>query len=399
MIFDPNPLFFKMALHVSQHKNDQDKIIICNEGTTRSSKTWDTIHLIYTYCDHNRGKGKEIYIFRDTLTNCKDYTLKEFVNCFKAMSLDIPIKNPQKPEIDLFGNKLYFRGLIEEDKAEAAPSDFIFVNEMLDIDSYSMISGWLMRCREIFIADWNPKFTEHWAYDLERRPNAIFIHSTYKNNKHLQQSVINEIEGYDPSNPVNVTNGTADEYRYKVYAQGFRASPEGVVFKDITWINLMPDTEIVSYGLDFGETNETAIVENKLIIRDGKYYDLFSKRLFYSPTESSKDVIEAVKALGIEKHIWCDNNKPGWIVDMRAAGIRALATTKFPGSREYWISTIKRCNIHLVRDYHYKKEAENFRYRVVDGVKLSETIKKYDHLWSACGYSVVGDFRQYMNFD
>jgi len=39
---------------------------------------------------------------------------------------------------------------------------------------------------------------------------------------------------------------------------------------------------------------------------------------------------------------------------------------------------------------------ENFSYRVVDGKTLSETEKKYDHLWSATGYVVVGDFR-YLN--
>lgn len=399
MIFDPNPLFYKMGLHVTDHKKDSDKIIICNEGSTRSSKTWDTIHLIYAYCDANRGKGKELYIFRDTLTNCKDYTLKEFNNCFRAMGINYLIKNPQKPEINLLGNMLYFRGLIEEEKAEAAPSDFIFCNEMLDIDSYSMVAGWLMRCREIFIADWNPKFTDHWAYSFEKRPNCLFTHSTYKNNKHLQESVIKDIEGYDPDNPINVENGTADEYRHKVYALGLRASPEGLVFRDITWVTDLPeDTEFQSYGIDFGETNETAIVENRLKIIDGKFFHLYSRRLYYASTETSDQVIEAVKALGITKHVWCDNNKPGWIADMRRAGIQAFPTKKFPGSREFWISTIKRCNIHIVRDADYKKEAENFRYRVVDGRQLSETIKKYDHLWSACGYSVVGDFRHHMPF-
>ena len=115
MIFDPNTLYYKMALYYTQHKNDPDKVIIFNEGSSRSSKTWDTIHFIFTYCEHNRGKAKEWYIFRDTLTNCKDYTLKEFQNCFAAMKLNIPVKNPQKPEINLFGNKIYFRGLQEEE--------------------------------------------------------------------------------------------------------------------------------------------------------------------------------------------------------------------------------------------------------------------------------------------
>jgi hypothetical protein len=74
----------------------------------------------------------------------------------------------------------------------------------------------------------------------------------------------------------------------------------------------------------------------------------------------------------------------------------ALPTKKFPGSRDYWINTIRRCKVHIIRDADYRREAENFRHRVVDGIQLSETVKKYDHLWSATGYSVVGDFRQLM---
>lgn len=396
MPFDPNGLFYQMALYISEHKNDPDKIIICNEGSSRSAKTWDTIHLIYTYCDHNRNKNKEIYVFRDTLTNCKDYTLKEFEKCFRVMGATLNVKNPQKPNISLFGNNIYFRGLVDEQSSEAAPSNFVFVNEMLDVDTYAMISGWLMRCSEIFVADWNPKFTDHWAYALQERKNCLFTHSTYKNNKHLPQSVINEIEGYDPDVEENVKRGTADRYRHQVYAKGLRASPEGQVFKDVIWEDSFPeDCDHISYGMDFGQSNETAIVKNGLKIVDGVPH-LYSKKLFYMPTESSSIVIKVVRQLGIDKHIWCDNNMPGWIADMRASGISALATRKFDGSREYWINTIKRMVIHLVRDADYRKEQENFKYRVVDGIQLSETVKKHDHLWSACGYSCVGDFRQYL---
>lgn len=313
------------------------------------------------------------------------------------MGAVLTLKNPQKPEVELFGNRIYFRGLIEEERAEAAPSDLIFCNELLDIDSYSMISGWLMRCREIFIADWNPKFTDHWAYNFEKRPNCLFTHSTYKNNKHLQRSVIKEIEGYDPANPVNIENGTADEYRHKVYALGLRASPAGIVFQNVIYMNEFPeDCDYIAYGMDFGETAQTAIIKAGLKITDNRN-DLHLQKLFYLPTENIDVIIQVIKSLGINQHIWCDNNKPLWIGDLRNAGISAVATKKWPGSREYWVDTLKRFNIHIVRDPDFRKEQENFRYRVVDGIQLSETIKKYDHLWSASGYAVVGDFRHLIN--
>jgi phage terminase large subunit len=302
---------------------------------------------------------------------------------------------------------------MDEQTAEAAPSDVCFVNEGLDIDNMSFISGWLMRCKDLFILDWNPKFSDHWCYNLEKCPNCLFTHSTYKDNKHLEQTVINEIESYNPwhpddanlpevehrPHPMNVENGTADKYRHEVYALGLRSSPEGLVFNDVTYIDQFPaDCHYISYGMDFGEANETAITKNGLKI-EGPKIELFTQKLFYLPTQTSQEIIDVCNALGIDQQIWYDNNKPGWINDIRSSGITALATRKFPGSREYWISTIKRCKIHIVRDPDFRKEQENFKYRVVDGIQLSETVKKYDHLWSSLGYSCVGDFRQYMNMD
>jgi hypothetical protein len=87
------------------------------------------------------------------------------------------------------------------------------------------------------------------------------------------------------------------------------------------------------------------------------------------------------------------NTGIGWVSDMRRAGIKALLTKKFPGSRLYWIAMLHKYNIHLIRDIDVKREQENFCYRVVDGIQLSETIDKYDDFWSASGYLTVGDFR------
>ena len=405
MNFDPNTLYYKMVKYYSQHKNDEDKTIICNEGGTRSSKTWDFFHFLVTYCDHNRNKNKDIYLFRDTMINCKDYTLKEFAKCMNVIGINFNPTMSPRPYFKLWGNNIYFRGLAEEMNMEASPSHLSFVNEALDVETQSQISGILMRCTELFIMDWNPKYTDHWAFDFEKRPNCLFTHSTYKNNKHLPLSVVREIESYNPNNPINVKNGTVDEYRWKVYGLGLRASPEGLVFNNVNYIDTFPeDVEQIAYGIDFGETNETAIVKAGLRLNPkGIKHDLFLQKLFYLPTETSANVIETVKALKINSHIWCDNNQDnqnagtGWISDMRRAGISAFPTRKFPGSRAYWISTIKSFNIHIVKDPYFRKEQENFKYRVVDGIQLSETEKKYDHLWSATGYAVVGDFRQFLS--
>lgn len=429
MNFQPNGLFFTMAELFQQRVTGESKLIICNEGGSRSSKTWDTFHFIVALCDHNRNNPLDIYIIRDTLVNCRDFTLKDWIDCLKL----IGIFNSQnlvyspKPVYKLWGHSIKFRGADDEQSSEGYPSDILFFNEALSISAEAR-NALLMRCRKLAICDWNPKFTDHEIFSMEKRTDCVFTKSTYKNNRHLQPSVIKEIESYNPDVPENVANGTADVFRWKVYGLGERANREGLVFPNVTWVDSFPeDIEEISYGCDFGQANPTAIV--KIGVRRKEYKsDLFIEKLFYAATDTSTFVAEVIMQLGekqianslsekefahesqrlafiqslkesdhfILNKIWCDSNmgiEKGWISDLRNQGIQALATRKFPGSREYWISTLKRYNIHIVKDIDMRKEQENFSFRVVDGITLSETIKKHDHAWSASGYACVGDFR------
>lgn len=394
MNFQPNDLFFKMAELFQKRVTTESKLIIINEGGSRSAKTWDFYHLLVAICDNNRDTPLDIYILRDTLVNCRDFTLKEFQDCLKVIGIYEPknmIGSP-KPTYNLFGHKIKFRGLDDEQTSEGYPSDILFFNEILEMNK-SGIEGLIMRCRKLVVGDFNPKYTDHPVFDMAKRDDCVFTQTTYKNNRHLQKSVVKEIESYNPDIPENVVNGTADKYRWKVYGLGERANREGLVFPEVTYVDAMPtDIEEVAYGMDFGETAQTAIVKLGMRKREGKA-DLFLQKLFYSPTENSTLIAEILKGLKIEKHIWCDNNMVGWISDLRMAGFDLFPTKKFSGSREYWITTLKKFNLYIVKDIDFRKEQENFCYRVVDGKQLSETIKKYDHLWSASGYACVGDFR------
>lgn len=415
MNFQPNELFFTMAELFADRYSPDSKVIIGNEGSSRSSKTWDTFHFIVAFCDNNRGNPQEIYILRDTLVNVKDFTLQEWIKCLRTIGIynEQNLTTSPKPIYRLWGHEIKFRGLDDDDASEGYPSDLLFFNEILSCNK-TAVMGLIMRCRKCVIMDWNPKYTTHWVFDMEKRKDTVFTRTTYKNNRHLQKSVIAEIEGYCPymledehlpedqrrPNQANIDAGTADAFKWKVYGKGERANKEGLVFGVVTYVSRFPDdVEDVGYGMDFGKTAQTAIVRVGVKWSKPKP-DLYLQKLFYAPTESS-DVIDQVlvklvkeKLIKRDHHIWADNNLPGWIADLRQAGHSILATVKFPGSREYWITSIKKFNIHIVSDPDFQKEQENFAYRVVDGKTLSETIKAFDHLWSASGYCVVGDFRQ-----
>lgn len=394
MPFDPNKLYYKMCKYVSENKHRPDKIIIFNEGGSRSSKTWDYFHFLYTYCDHNRNSNKDHYILRNTLVNCKDYTLKEFVKCMQMIGIECnPITSP-KPYFNLFGNNIYFRGLDDEKIMEGFPSSTTFVNEALET-KYNQIAGIFMRCTEIFAMDCNPTTTLHEYFDWEKtKENILCTKTTYKDNKHCPIAVIKEIESYEPT-PENIARGTADEYRWKVYGLGERASRSGLVHPDVIWIDEFPkDVEKIGYGMDFGFTNSpSAIVK---VGRKGN--NLYLQKMFYAPTKDVTMLYEPLRQIIGTHHITADSadkqgEGTGFIRDLRAQGFQVISAKKYPGSVKFGIDLINRHKVHIVRDVDFRKEQENRVWKEIGGISLNEPAGGYDHLFDATAYCCMTDFQ------
>ena len=432
MAFDPNPLFFEMCSIFQNNYSEENKVVICNEGGTRSSKTWDTFHFIYTFCDHNRNQENDIYILRDTLTNCRDKTFKDFKKCMKVIGADLKYTAAgQKPYVNIFGNHVHFLGLDSEENTEGYPSDIIFVNEALETQK-DKVSGLKMRCRKLMIMDWNPKFTHHWCFNLEGQKNVFFTRTDYTNNKHLQKSIVTEIEEYEPwlpgsyyienhkvmyngsivddenqppPHPVNVKadgTGTADEFRWKVYGLGLRGAMKGLLFPNVTWVDTFPNIAH-SIGMDYGFTvDPTAIVK---YARRGR--NVYLELLWYDPTESSREADLALKKCGVSKikPITADSSdrrvseKKGVVQmtrDLFALGWEIAKVRKTKGVM-FWIGDLKSYNIHIVNNQNTehsremyqaaKTEQENYRIQEVNGIPVEEPVDKFNHFWDASRYA------------
>jgi len=412
MVFNPNPLFYEMVSIFFKNRNKPDKVTICNEGSSRSSKTWDFYHLLVMYCENNEGANNEIYILRETLTNCKDFTFKEFQKCLKKMGIwdDENYKNPQKPYYNLYGNDVFFRGL--DDSSEGYPSDIVFINEALENQNKEKVDGIAMRCRKLLVYDWNPKYTQHWCFDLEGQPNVHFTHSTYKNNKHLEQSVINTIEGYCPwlledlniqdekkrrPNLINIRNGTADKYRWQVYGEGIRSSPEGLIFQNITWVDKFPDIGF-SYGMDFGFTTDpTALVKH-----GEDEFNIWIELLLYEPTENADlihnfaitnniDIKIPTTADSSDKYTGENRGTVEMVKELYLKGWNISKVNKTK-SVMYWLTSMKKKKIHIVKNHLYlqaKKEQENYKMKLINNIAINQPIDKFNHMWDADRYAHI----------
>jgi phage terminase large subunit len=378
-----------MAKIYQNNKGKDDKVIICNEGGSRSSKTWDFFHFLVLYCDQNRDTWNEIYILRDTLVNCRDFTLKEFIKCLQVIGVydNKLLTTSPKPYYNLFGNHIFFRGLEDEANAEGYPSDIFFINEALETIKGS-VDGIKMRCRKLGVMDWNPKYISHWAFDLEGQPNVFFTHTTYKNNKHLEKSIIREIESYEPT-PENIERKTADPFRWKVYGLGERATSEEVIFKEWDEFDDIPKNyDLKIYGLDFGFTNDpSTLIEVYL----GKY-DIWCKELIYETGLTNQELAKKIKlVVDTNSYIICDSSEPKSIRELRIEEINVIPAVKGQDSIINGINKLKSKNIHIHRDsFNIKKEIRGYKFKKEkDGNILNVPIKCPDHSLDAIRYAAT----------
>ena len=429
MNFDPNPLFYRMVQIYSENKKEDNKIIIGNEGGTRSSKTWDAFHLLYTFCDHNPNRNLEIYVLRDTLENAREKTFKDFEKCMTLIGADVEYRSKgMKPSAFIKGNEIRFRGLDKATK-EGYPSDIVFVNETLDTEK-SQLEGIIMRCRMMMIFDWNPKYTDHWVYDMEKRPDTFFTHTTFRNNIHLQKSVINEILGYEPflpgsyqingneifyngiqisdtnqppPHPLNIEQGTSDLFKWKVYGLGLRGAMKGVVFEQLEWIDKFPDIAY-TYSNDFGFTADP----NALVRYAEDEKNIWFEPLYYNPVDSPQELDLILDTLGVERHIpiACDSadryageegvvrmveglNNLGWNEAFKISKTKTII---------FWISSMKQKKLHCVKNHLWEKvkiERENYIFKEVNGISINQPIDKYNHIWDAVKYGHMSHNQNY----
>lgn len=360
MAFDPNNLYYWMVRKYHDHKTDTNKLIFCNEGSSRSSKTFDAFHLIYTYLSHHQNEGLNVYVFRATLKNSREKAYAtDFVKFAKIVgfynSADAIGENTS-PEYTLFGNKIKFRGLDKD--SEAVDNDIFFLNEALECQSENQVKGWLMRCTRFAIFDWNPSKVRHWIFNYEGRPDVFFSKTTYLNNKHCPPAVIKHIESTSPWNledlhlPIkerrphetNIAEGTADEWYFRVYGMGERTNKDNVVFPKVEKADKIPDyANFLAGGVDFSnaegiDSDPHSIIKgyiaDKCLYLKGVYEGIdpvvkFVNGKVASDINHPNDLVSHIRKATTERNIrgecpWmCDRSNGGNIKTLRANMIDA----------------------------------------------------------------------------
>ena len=337
------------------------------QGGTRSGKTFSTIYYIIWLCENY--KVLEIDIVRDTFTALKSTVWKDFKEVMVMHNLYSPLNHNKTDKIyNLNGNIISYYGADDPGKIHGRSRDFLWLNEANQLDEET-VDQLFPRTRHRVIMDYNPSMpTEHWldSYINDYPP----IITTYKDNPHLTQSQVNDIE-----------RKRNNAYWWAVYGTGERTKPTGVIFND--WIKGSFDDSLpFIYGMDFGYVNDpTTLV--KVAVDDRK---LYTKELLYKTELSTDNIVDILGGL-VDKDalIVADNAEPRLISEIQQKGFNIVPCTK--GKDSVRLGLVKMMDYEIVSeedDYNMHKELNNY---VWNDRKSNTPIDDYNHLIDACRYA------------
>lgn len=280
-----------------------------------------------------------ITIARATYPSLRGSVLRDFIDILNGFEAYNPEHhNKTESTYALNGNLVEFISLDQPQKVRGRKRDILFVNEANEIT----LEGWnqlLFRTTGFAVLDFNPSDPMHWIYDdVQTREDATTLITTYKDNPHLPDVVVAEIERFKEIDP---------DY-WKVYGEGQRsAGRKGQIFTHFQKIEAVDWDECssITYGIDFGFTNDPTAVVKLGRKNDRRYVD----EIIYEKGLTIELLAERLRAAGIDKNdtLVCDSAEPRSIHELRKYGFNAIGVKKNKDSVRHGINALKALSIFV----------------------------------------------------
>tara|TARA_R110000851_G_scaffold124070_3_gene254118 strand:- start:930 stop:2087 length:1158 start_codon:yes stop_codon:yes gene_type:complete len=348
--------------------------IVVNQGGTRSGKTYSLLQLLIVKAFKN--KGKVFTIVRKSLPSLKMTAYRDFFEILNSLNLYSETDhNKSDYTYNLNGNLFEFVSLDQPQKKRGARRDFLFCNEANEL-TWEDFFQLLVRTTDKIWLDYNPSDSFHWIYDkLLIRDDVSYIQSTYKDNPFLEKTIVDEIERLQ---------GTDDDY-WRIYGLGERGLSRATVFQ--FKMADYPKGKLVSFGLDFGFTNDpTSLVQ---VYKDGD--DLYIHEMMYHTQLTNYDISEKFTELGLTRYdeIWADSAEPKSIEELHRMGWNVRPTAKGADSIMAGIDILKRHKIYVTKGSdNVVREFQNYKWQEdKNGNLLNKPIDKFNHAIDAVRYA------------
>jgi len=360
---------------------DKYKILV-NEGGTGSSKTISICQLWIAILAQTQ--NKILTIVRSTTPALKKTVMRDFFNCLNQVGMyNENCFDKTNKEYYFHNNLIEFVSMDDPQKKRGAKRDYLWCNEGNEL-SYEDIFQLLVRTRKKIIFDYNPSDEFHWIYDfIDNRNDCLLIRSSFRDNPFLDSNIVLEIEKLKDQNP---------NY-WKIYGLGERGKSKQKIYEyGFNWF--ITDEDPVSYdeiiyGLDFGCTNPSALLQLK--IKDGAIYE---KCLLYETGLTNTQLIKKCKEIipDIKKSIYADTAEPDRIKEFYNDGFNIHESIK---SVSDGIDFVKRYKVYVHKDSaELIKEKKGYSWRVDknDRIMDGEPVCFNDHLMGAERYAIHTHF-------
>jgi phage terminase large subunit len=347
--------------------------IICNEGGSRSSKSYSVVQLLIHIAISK--PNIRISMVSHSLPHIKRGVYRDFKNILEQWNIWDEKDFRYTDFIYTFKNGSYIElfGLEDPDKAKGPARDILFVNEA-NLISKALFDQLLIRTTGQSFLDWNPADFISWVYEVADNPKNKRIHSTYLNNiTNLSDSQIRNIEQY---------KDLPDDFMWKVYGLGERGSAKEIIYTQWKQYDEAPDGDVF-YGLDFGYVHPAALI--KVTHHEGQNY---FEEIVYQSGLTLSDLSRLIKEKLPERAtIYADAAEPKSIEELYRQGFNIK-----PAQKDVWAGIVKMKSYPINLHYNSKnlrREFMSYKWKKDknDNV-IEEPVKANDDLMDACRYAV-----------
>ena len=361
---------------VCDHLLDSTKKITIEQGGTRSGKTYNIlIWIIFFYAPSN--SKKVITICRKTFPSLRATVMRDFLDILKNYNMySEDFHNKSSSEYLLWDCLVEFISLDEPKKVRGRKRDLLFINEANDL-TFEDWQQLLFRTKEKIILDYNPSDEFHWIYDkVKTRDDADFYITTFNDNPFLEQSIKDEIKRLKDT----------DENYWQIYGLGQIGKARSLIFASHICETIPQEATFLSYGMDFGYTNDPTT-----LIGIWKFdTSLYFKEFIYRTGMTNQDIAKQLEAIGLSRRdeIFADSAEPKSVEEIYRFGWNIKLATKGRDSINIGIDTLKRYKLFVTRDsINTIKEFRNYKWQEdKNGNILNKPVDMNNHSIDAIRY-------------
>lgn len=280
------------------------------------------------------------------------------------------------------GSTIEFFSADTDAKLRGARRDYLYMNECnnMSFHSYTELAS---RTKKGVYLDWNPT-NEFWFHEELMNDNDVdYLVINYTHNEACPESALNFILKAKEK----AKTSAYWENWYKVYGLGEIGSLQGSIFEFTQCDEIPKQAEFISYGLDWGFTNDpTALVE---VYRFNS--ELYVNELIYQTGLTNSDILAKMASIGVDKqhYMIADSAEPKSVEDIYRGGYTMIKpASKGKDSIKNSIDTLLQFKINVTKSStNLIKELRGYCWlKDKEGKTLNQPIDVNNHAIDALRY-------------